>query len=158
MRKLTSRQLILSLLFPLGIIICESFTYLGGSCVAVDLLPTNSIQWSAIISTLLCGILPIILTLTVGIDTGQYMLPRIIFSCFTLAAVAIMREMLGTNMPYGGVIMMLIVSVAASALYFYKFRPTKFSEWTVIFLSNPVLVALIYYLPLYTPNKPTFEV
>ncbi len=156
MRKLTSRQLVLSLLFPLGIIFWEFFTYLGGTCAADGFVPVNSVQWSAIVSFLLCGILPIILTLTLGIDTGQYMLPRIIFSCFTLAAVAITSEMLGFAVPYGGVVMLLIVSTAASALYFYKFCPTKFSEWIVIFLSNPVLVALIYFLPLYAPKENTF--
>lgn len=153
MRRLTRRQLLISLIFPVGITVWAVLGYAGVGFYA-GFVPVYSIQWSYMIACVVCGIIPIILTITLGIDTGQYMTPRVLMSCCALAFTTFTGEFLSEAMFSGAVVLLLIAIYAASGVYFFKLCPTKFSEWIVIFLANPVLAALIYYVPMFIPEEP----
>lgn len=150
MRKLTRKQLINSLIFPAGIIVWGLFCFFRWALIFKSIKPVFMFQWSFLISAVLCGVIPIIVTLAAGADTGQYFLPRLLISVSTLGIIGIASEfvMLSDQL----MILLLITSLVVSALFFYRSRPAKFSEWIVIFFSNPVLAAFIYYLMLYIPN------
>lgn len=150
MRRLTRKQLINSLIFPVGIMVWALFCY-GRSAISMrSFMPIFVFQLSYPVALVVCGVVPIIVTLACGAETGQYFLPRLLISVSTVGVIAIASEfVIVTNQM---IILLLITSAVVSALYFYKFRPTKFSEWIVIFFSNPVLAAIIYYLMLYIPN------
>lgn len=144
MRKLSRRDLILSLLFPAGIIAWALFYYIRWAVALHSFQPIILFQWSYPAAAVLCGVIPIIITLASGANTGQYILPRVLISVSTLGAIGIASEFIViTNQV---TVLLLITSAVVSALYFYKFRQTRFSEWIVIFLSNPVLAAVIYYI------------
>lgn len=152
MRKLTRRQLWVSLLFPIGILVWAVWGYASRSFFFFGtFVPAYPMQWSYIIAAAVCGAVPIILTLAIGIDTGQYTLPRVLISIATLGLISVIMEFLPNELPYDVVILLIITSLVVSAVYFFKFCPTKFSEWIVIFLSNPVLAAFIYYFALIMP-------
>ena len=151
MRKLTGRQLINSLIFPVGIIVWALFCFFRWALIFRSLLPVFMFQWSFLISAGVCGVIPVILTLAAGAETGQYFLPRFLISLSTLGIIGIASEFVFLDDRL--MIMLLITSLVVSAIYFYKSRPTKFSEWLVIFLANPVLAALIYYIMLFIPNE-----
>ncbi len=150
MRRLTRRQLINSLIFPVGIIAWAMFCYGRWAISLRNFVPAFMFQWSFPIAAVVCGVVPIIVTLACGAETGQYFLPRLLISVSTVGVIGIASEFV--SVTYQMVILLLITSAVISALYFYKFRPTKFAEWIVIFFSNPVLAAIIYYLMLYIPN------
>lgn len=143
LRKLSRRQLIISLIFPVGITFWALGYYVLWA-VAFGITPKTPVQWGYLAAVVLCGVLPAILTVTLGIDTGQYMIPRIIISVCASAFTSMALEFLADNSETAGVFFMIVFTVF-SALYFYKIRPTKFSEWIIIFLSNPCLVRLIVY-------------
>lgn len=151
MKKLTRRQLVCSLLFPIGIIIWAIVWYFRWAWLIDSVKPVFIFQWGMPIIAVVCGVLPIILTLSTGADTGQYILPRVLISVSTIGVIGIASEFVNVSGQMR--IFLLIVSAVISALYFYKFRPTKFSEWIVIFFSNPVLAALIYYLMFTIPDE-----
>lgn len=144
MRKLTKRQLINSLIFPVGIIVWALFYYIRWAVALHSFQPILLLQWSYPTAAVVCGVIPIIITLAAGADTGQYFLPRLLISVSTLGAIGIASEFIMISNQV--TVLLLITSAVVSAVYFYQFCPTKFSEWTVIFLSNPVLAAIIYYL------------
>lgn len=150
MRRLTRKQLINSLIFPVGIIVWALFCYGRWAVSLRNFAPAFMFQWSFPIAAVVCGIVPIIVTLACGAETGQYFLPRLLISVSTVGVIGIASEfVIITNQM---IILLLITSAVVSALYFYKFRPTKFSEWIVIFFSNPVLAAIIYYLMIFIPD------
>lgn len=150
MRRLTRKQLINSLIFPVGIIVWAMFCYGRWAVSLRNFAPVFMFQWSFPIAAVVCGVVPIIVTLACGAETGQYFLPRLLISVSTVGVIGIASEFVAVT--YQMVILLLITSAVISALYFYKFRPTKFAEWIVIFFSNPVLAAIIYYLMVYIPN------
>lgn len=102
------------------------------------------VSWSFAAAIVFGGILPIILTYALKIDTREYFLPRLIFYICTIAAMAIPQEFV--TIPQGGFMLMSAVSAAMTLLYFYKFRPTRFKEWCVIALSTPQIYMMLYYL------------
>ncbi len=144
MRRLTRKQLINSLIFPVGIIVWAMFCYGRWAVSLRNFVPVFMLQLSFPIAAVVCGVVPIIVTLACGAETGQYFLPRLLISVSTVGVIGIASEFV--FMTNQMIILLLITSAVISALYFYKFRPTKFSEWIVIFFSNPVLAALIYYI------------
>lgn len=150
MRRLTKRQLINSLIFPVGIIIWALLYYIKWAVILHSFQPLFTLQWSFPVAAVVCGILPVVLTLAAGADTGQYFLPRLLISVSTVGVIGIASEFVYVSNQM--IVLLLITSAVVSAMYFYKFRPTKFSEWIIIFFSNPVLAAIIYYLMLYIPN------
>ena len=150
MRKLTRKQLINSLIFPVGIIVWALFCFFRWAILLGSLQPVFMFQWSFLIVVGVCGVIPIILTLATGAETGQYFLPRFLISLSTLGIIGIASEFVYLSDQL--MILLLITSLVVSALFFYRSRPTKFSEWIVIFFSNPVLAAFIYYLFLYIPT------
>lgn len=81
------------------------------------------------------GILCAVLTVTIGIETGQYFLPRLLILISTIFVIAMAEEFL--EFDYRINLFLLLVSLVFGALYFKKC--TKFSEWIIVFLSNPVL-------------------
>lgn len=143
MRKLSRRQLIISLIFPVGITLWAIGQFIP-TIIVYGIVPVYAVQWGYPICLIFCGVLPIILTIALGIDTGQYIVPRIIISVCALAFSSMALEFLAENSETAGVFFMIVFTVF-SALYFYRIRPTKFSEWIIIFLSNPCLVRLIAY-------------
>lgn len=151
MKKLTRRQLVCSLLFPVGIFVWAVGWYFRWAYYIGSVKPVFIFQWGMPIIALVCGVLPAILTLVTGADTGQYILPRVLFSVSTIGVIGIASEFVDVSGQMR--IFLMITSAVISALYFYKFRPTKFFEWIVIFFSNPVLAAIIYYLMFTVPDK-----
>lgn len=143
LRKLSRRQLIISLIFPVGITVWTVGDYFFTALV-FGIAPTVPVQWGYLIAAAVCGVLPTILTVTLGIDTGQYILPGIIIGGSSLVFASMAGQFLAEGSDRA-VVFFMIVFTAFTALYFYQFQPTKFSEWIIIFLSNPCLVRLIEY-------------
>lgn len=140
MKKLTRRQLINSLVFPImttvwGLLSLAFTLFLYGfsELRATDFVPVAAI----IIGGILCGVL----TATLGIETGQYFLPRICILLSTIFVISVADEFLGNDPIIE--FFLLLVSNAINAIYFVK--RTKSSEWIIIFLSNPVLYYLVYF-------------
>lgn len=133
-----------SLAFPVGIIIYSAYKLAVFSFFGFGLNSGFYFSWSFAAAIVFGGVLPIILTFVLKIDTREYFLPRLIIYICTIAALAIPREFV--TIPRGGLMLMSAVSAAMTLLYFYKFRPTRFKEWCVIALSTPQIYMMIYYL------------
>lgn len=133
-----------SLAFPLGIIIYSTYKLVHFSRYGMGLSSGFAVSWSFAAAIVFGGILPIILTYALKIDTREYFLPRIILYVCTIAAIALPQEFV--MIPQGGFMLMSAVSAAMTLLYFYKFRPTRFKEWCVIALSTPQIYMMLYYL------------
>lgn len=133
-----------SLAFPLGIIIYSAYKLAVFSFFGMGLKSEFLASWSFAAAIVFGGVLPIILTFALKIDTREYFLPRLIFYVCTIAALAIPRQFV--TVPRGGFMLMSAVSAAMTLLYFYKLRPTRFKEWCVIALSTPQIYMMLYYL------------
>lgn len=133
-----------SLAFPLGIIIYSTYKLVQFSRYGMGLNSEILVSWSFAAAIVFGGVLPIILTYALKIDTREYFLPRLIIYICTIAAMSIPREFV--TIPQGGFMLMSAVSAAMTLLYFYKFRPTRFKEWCVIALSTPQIYMMLYYL------------
>lgn len=133
-----------SLAFPIGIIIYSGYNLIKYSRFGMGLGSEFIVSWGFAAAIAFGGILPIILTFALKIETREYFLPRLIFYICTIAAIAIPREFV--EIPRGGLMLMSAASAAMTLLYFYKFHKTRFSEWCVIFLSTPQIYMMIYYL------------
>lgn len=138
MRKLTRRQTINSLVFPIMTTAWGVYNYLTTHIFwGFALEPDDFVFFAAIgIGGILCAVL----TITVGIETGQYFLPRLLIQLSTIFVSAMAVQFLGFDYRIHFVI--TLVSLVFSALYFK--RCTRFSEWMIIFLSNPVLYGFAY--------------
>lgn len=149
--KLTKYELLGSLAFPVGIIIWMAYKYISESVMLGDLEIHFMYRWSYIIAFALCGVLPLLLTLIMQIDTSDQFLPRLVISLCTLALVSIVKESLGVGMIVNGFILplegiALLISLVFSAVFFHVKRPVKLSGWLVIFIGNPCLARLICYV------------
>lgn len=144
--KLTKYELLGSLVFPVGIMVWAAYKYISGSFVLGDLAIHFPHRWSFIIAFAACGLLPLLLTLIMRIDTSEQFLPRLMISLCTLAAVSIAREFLdfGVMMIAEGIL--LLISLVFSGLFFHIARSVKLSGWIVIFLGNPCLVHFLCYI------------
>lgn len=144
--KLTKYELLGSLAFPVGIMVWAAYKYISGSFALGDLAIHFTHRWSFIIAFAACGLLPLLLTLIMRIDTSEQFLPRLMISLCTLAAVSIAREFLdfGVMMIAEGIL--LLISLVFSGLFFHIARPVKLSGWIVIFFGNPCLVHFICYI------------
>ncbi len=133
MRKLTRRQIFNSLVFPIMTTVWALYKYLIESFFfGFAIEPIDFVYFAAIgIGGVLCAVL----TITVGIETGQYFLPRLLILLSTVFVTAMAGEFLGFD--YRIDLIITLVSLVFSALFFK--RCTRFSEWIIIFLSNPVL-------------------
>ena len=150
MRGLTKRQLINSLIFPVVILIWALYNYIRWAVVLRSFQPVFMFQCGFAAAAVLCGVLPIVLTMAAGADTGQYFLPRLLISVSTFGVIGIASEFVEVTSQL--MILVLIASAVFTALYFYKVRSAKLPEWVIIFFSNPVMAAIIYYLMLYIPK------
>lgn len=130
-----------SLAMPIGIIIVSGFKLGFYSIFGMGLGSYFIPSWSYAAAIAFGGVLPIILTFALKIDTREYFLPRLIFYICTIAAVSLPGEFV--EIPRGGTVILTAVSSAITLLYFYKFRPTRFKEWIVIFLSTPQLYMML---------------
>lgn len=141
MRKLTRRQTFNSLVFPVMTSVWAIYNYLIGNIfLGFAIEPIDFVYFAAVV---VGGILCAILTIAVGIETGQYFLPRLLILISTIFVIAMAEEFL--EFDYRINLFLLLVSLVFGALYFKKC--TKFSEWIIVFLSNPVLyyfVAMIF--------------
>ncbi len=133
MKKLTRRQIINSLVFPIMTTVWALYEYIIGNIFwGFALEPVDFAYFAAIgIGGILCAVL----TITVGIETGQYFLPRLLILLSTIFVIAVVGEFI--EIDYRIYLVLVLVSLVFSALFFKK--RTKFSEWMIIFLSNPVL-------------------
>lgn len=143
--KLTKYELLGSLAFPVGIIVWTAYKYISGSIALGDFAIHFMHRWSFIISFSVCGVVPLLLTLIMRIDTSEQFLPRLLIFVSTVAVISIAREFLGFEEMMLGTGIVLLIALVFSALYFHIARPVKFSAWLVIFLGNPCLVYLICY-------------
>lgn len=140
--KLTSRMIFESSVFPIMTVVSSVFRYVIYS-LYYGFAPQTPMQWTALAGVVFGGILPFLLTLFAGINTGQYFLPRFLILISTIAVVAITSEFLDYENALSGNFVIILISLIITALYFYKIRPTKLSEWIVIFLSNPYLYTFV---------------
>ena len=134
-----------SLAFPIGIIVYSGYR-LFFDWARLGFAPGTGFlyPWVFVAAIVLGGILPIILTFAMKIETREYCLPRVILYICTIAAISIPREF--AAIPQGGLVIMTAASSAITMLYFYKFHKTRFSEWNIIFLSTPQIYMMVYYL------------
>ncbi len=140
--KLTSRIIFESSVFPIMTVIYSIYRYVIYS-LYYGFSPQTPMQWTALAGVVFGGILPFLITLFAGVNTGQYFLPRLLILISTFAVVAITSEFLDYENALNGNFVIILASLLISALYFYKIRPTKLSEWIVIFISNPYLYTFI---------------
>ena len=132
-----------SLAFPIGIIIYSAYKLIELSRYGMGLGSGNMLLWCFAGAIVLGGILPIILTFALKLETREYCLPRLILYILTIAAVAIPQEFV--VIPPGGLGLLAAASAAVTLLYFYRFHTSSFKEWCVIFLSTPQIYMMIYY-------------
>ena len=132
-----------SLAFPIGIVVYSAYKLIQLSRYGMGLGSEIALPWCFAAAIVFGGILPIILTFALKIETREYFLPRLILYICTIAAIALPQEFV--SIPPGGFGLMAAVSSAITLLYFYKLRPTRFKEWCVIFLSTPQIYMMIYY-------------
>lgn len=133
MRKLTRRQTFNSLVFPVMTSVWAIYNYLIRNIfLGLAIEPIDFVYFAAVV---VGGILCAILTIAVGIETGQYFLPRLLVLISTIFVIAMAEEFL--EFDYRINLFLLLVSLVFGALYFKKC--TKFSEWIIVFLSNPLL-------------------
>lgn len=149
--KLTKHELLGSLAFPVVIMIWMAYEYISGSIRLADLGTHFGHRWSYIIAFTLCGVLPLLLTLILQIDTSDQFVPRLVISLCTLALVSIVKEFLGVGLVIDGYILpiegiILLISLVFSAVFFHVKRPVKLSAWLIIFIGNPCLARLICYV------------
>lgn len=133
-----------SLAFPIGIIVYSGYQLIKFSRFGMGLGSDFIVCWSFAAAIVFGGVLPIILTFALKLETREYFLPRLILYICTIAAIAIPQEFV--RIPQGGLVIMSAVSAAVTLVYFNKFHKTRFSEWCVIFLSTPQIYMMIYYL------------
>ena len=133
MRKLTRRQTFNSLVFPIMTTVWALFKYtIKVIFYGFAIEPSDFVYFAAIgIGGVLCAVL----TVTIGIETGQYFLPRLLILISTIFVIAVAEEFL--EFDYRINLFLVLISLVFGALYFKKC--TKFSEWIIVFLSNPVL-------------------
>lgn len=110
----------------------------------MSLDPRFMYTWVFVAAIALGGILPIILTFSLKIETHEYFLPRLIIFLFTIAAISITEEIIGVSR--GSRVIMTMIASVITLIYFYKFCPTRFSEWCVIFISTPTIYMMVYYI------------
>ena len=144
--KLTKYELLGSLAFPVGIMVWTAYKYISGSIMLGDLALHFTHRLSFIIAFAVCGVLPLLLTLIMRIDTSEQFLPRLLIFLCTFAAVSIAKEFLGFETMMIGEGILLLISLVFSGLFFHIARPVKLSGWIVIFLGNPCLVHFICYV------------
>lgn len=145
-QKLTKSELFGSLAFPLGIIVWAAWKYLETLQIFGGVTLQFYEQLGYIIAAAVCGVLPIILTLTLKIDTSEQLLPRLLILVSTIAVVSLSQQFIDYKTMFIGKPVMQLISLVFSGLFFYKARPVKLSAWLMIFLSNPTLADLFTYL------------
>lgn len=145
MRKLTRRQTFNSLIFPMMTTVWALFKYtIKVIFYGFAIEPTDFVFFAAIgIGGVLCAVL----TVTIGIETGQYFLPRLLILISTIFVIAVAEEFL--EFDYRINLFLVLISLVFGALYFKK--NTKFSEWIIVFLSNPVLYYFV--IMIFTINE-----
>ena len=144
--KLTKYELFGSLAYPVGIIIWAAWKYWDTVRIFGGWTPQYYQQWGYMIAAVVCGVLPMILTLTLRIDTSEQFLPRLLILLSTIAVIGLAREFIDYKLMFTGKSVMLLISLVFSGLFFYKVRPVKLSAWLVIFLANPCLADFFTYL------------
>lgn len=123
MKKLTKRQLLNSLVFPIITTVWACFK-LFFKTILWGFASYGIYEIVCIAAIVIGGILPSILTITLGIETGQYFLQRLFILLSTILIVSVSGEFID-NIPIME-FMLLIVSLVFGALYFKN--KTKFSE------------------------------
>ena len=133
-----------SLAFPIGIIAYSGYQLIKWHRYGMGLGSGFMFPWVFVAAIVFGGILPIILTFALKVDTREYCLPRVIIYVCTIAAISIPQEFV--EIPQGGFVILSAVSSAITLLYFYKTHKSRFSEWCIIFLSTPQIYMMVYYL------------
>lgn len=133
-----------SLAFPIGIIVYSGYQLIKWHRYGIGLGSGFMFPWVFVAAIVLGGVLPIILTFALKIETREYCLPRVIMCVCTIGAVYIPQEFV--TMPSGALVILSAVSAAITLLYFQRTHKTRYSEWYVIFLSTPQIYMMIYYL------------
>ncbi|MBD5129701.1 MAG: hypothetical protein HDT43_07240 [Ruminococcaceae bacterium] len=144
--KLTKYELLGSLAFPVGIMVWTAYKYISGSIELGDLALHFTHRLSFIIAFVLCGVVPLLLTLIMRVDTSEQFLPRLLIFLCTFAAINIAEEFLSFKAMMVGEGILLLISLVFSGLFFHIAKPVKLSAWIVIFLGNPCLVHFICYV------------
>lgn len=144
--KLTKYELLGSLAYPVGIIIWAAWRYWDAVWIFGSQSPQYYQQWGYIIAAGVCGVLPIILTLILRIDTSEQFFPRLLIFLSTIAVIGMAQQFIDYKTMFIGKPVMLLISLVFSGLFFCKARPVKLSAWLMIFLANPCLADFFTYL------------
>lgn len=144
--KLTKYEIIGSWAYPVGIIIWAAWKYWDAVRIFGGWSPQYYQQWGYIIAAVVCGVLPIILTLILRIDTSEQFFPRLLIFLSTIAVISLAQQFIDYKTMFIGKPVMLLISLVFSGLFFYKERPVKLSAWLMILLANPCLVDFFTYL------------
>ena len=130
-----------------GSLCCPVISFLWGSIRALDALAhgldftdKGLFRMSFLGAVLIGGILSAVLTLAFDIHTEYYLDKRLILiAAVFFFRVIIGRFMVGSNVFY--TVLYLLVGVVAYAVLFAKIRDmnTDFGEMTVLILSDPIL-------------------
>ncbi|GEM_PF-6641398 len=144
--KLTKYELLGSLAYPVVIVIWAAWKYWGTVQIFGSISPQYFQQWGYIIAAAACGVLPIIFTLVLQIDTSEQFLPRLLIFVSTVAVTSLAKQYIDYKTMFTAKPVMLLISLVFSGLFFYKARPVKFSAWLIIFLANPTLADFFTYL------------
>lgn len=130
-----------------GSLCCPIISFLWGAVRALDALvhgleftDKGLFRMSFLAAVLVGGILSVILTLAFDIHTEYYLDKRLILiAAVFVFRVIIGRFMVGSNLFY--TVLYLLVGVVAYAVLFTKIRDvnTDFGEMTVLILSDPIL-------------------
>lgn len=143
--KLTKHELLGSLAYPVGIMLWTAFEYIRGSMLLGDLAPHFMYRWSYIITFAVCGAVPLALTLIMRIDTSDCFLPRLVIWLSAVAAISIAGELLDYEIMVLAEGIFLLIALVFSGLFFHVAKPTRLSQWIMIFMANPCLVYLVCY-------------
>ena len=132
-----------SLAFPIGFAAYSAYR-LVRFLVSVPSYSAGIFPWAYIAGVVLGGALPVVLTFTLKIETAEYFLPRLVFLLAAILANSVPRQF--AAVPRGYEVLVMAFISALTLLYFYKPRPARFSEWSVIALSTPTIYLMVYSL------------
>lgn len=133
-----------TLAFPIGIIVYSVYHLFKCWRYGLRLDSGFLSPWVYIAAIVLGGIIPIILTFALKIETQEYFLPRLIIFVCTIAVISISEEFIGVSR--GSRVIITMVASVITLIYLHKFCRTRFSEWCMIFISTPTIYMMAYYI------------
>lgn len=139
------KQWAASLFFPIFMTGLPVFAYVWESLKNGDWSVRFDFR-GAYIAFAAIGLLTIILTCALKIDTSEYFIPRIVVFGITLAAVAVLLLIISTddlNYWFPALLLFILLAniISTQVVVFKKYASAR--EWLICLFSNPVLELLV---------------